>query len=81
MGCSGCAQVVGKSLPRPPVEVGLLPHWLLVDGVQPAIPENAALDRSRPRKRARATTAGMVHARVSSNIFFCHSAFITFSLF
>ncbi len=50
-------QVIGTSLPRAPVEVGLLPHWLLVNGVQPAIPENAALDRVRPKKRPR-TIAG-----------------------
>ena len=46
-------QVIGKSLPRLPIEVGLLPHWLVVDGVQPQIPENAALERPRARKRAR----------------------------
>lgn len=46
-------QVIGKSLPRPPIEVGLLPHWLAVDGVQPTIPENAPWERPRARKRQR----------------------------
>lgn len=49
--------MVGKSLPRAPLEVGLLPHWLVVDGVQPAIPENAPLERPRPRKRLRSSSA------------------------
>lgn len=51
-------QMIGGALPRAPVEVGLLPHWLVVDGVQPAIPENTAVDSlGRRRKRLR---TGMV---------------------
>jgi hypothetical protein len=33
------------------VEVGVVPHWLAVNGVQPAIPENAALEPPRPKRR------------------------------
>lgn len=51
-------KVIGGPLPRAPVEVGLLPHWLVVDGVQPAIPENAAVDSlGRRRKRLRTGAA------------------------
>jgi len=35
-----CDGVVYERLPRAPVEVGVLPHWLLVDGVRPNTPEN-----------------------------------------
>ena len=34
-------QLVDEPLPRPPIEVGLLPHWLFINGVQPVVPENA----------------------------------------
>ncbi len=57
----GRAQVVGAPLPRCPFEVGVVPHWLAVDGVQPAIPENAPLDRPRS-KRARAAAGPAVAA-------------------
>lgn len=46
------AQVIGAPLPKCPIQVGVVPHWLAVDGVQPAIPENAPLERPRS-KRAR----------------------------
>ena len=41
-----------SQLPKCPVEVGVVPHWLAIDGIQPAIPENTPLERSRV-KRAR----------------------------
>ena len=37
-GC--CLQVLTAELPRAPVSVTVTPHWLAVEGVQPAIPEN-----------------------------------------
>ena len=37
-----------QPLPKVPVEVGVIPHWLAIEGVQPAIPENAAI---QPAKR------------------------------
>ncbi len=45
-------QAVTSQLPKCPVEVGVVPHWLAIDGIQPAIPENMPLERSRV-KRAR----------------------------
>jgi hypothetical protein len=35
----------------------VLPHWLVVDGIQPAIPENAPLERPHARKRPRKAPA------------------------
>eukprot|EP00983_Pelagomonas_calceolata_P134419 1162060-Pelagomonas_calceolata.AAC.12 len=46
-------QLVDAPLARPPVEVGVMPHWLFINGVQPAIPENAPLERPSA-KRAKA---------------------------
>lgn len=37
-----------EPLPKPPLEVGVTPHWLAVDGVQPATAENAQ-PRAVPR--------------------------------
>jgi hypothetical protein len=31
--------------------VRVRPHWLIIDGVQPNIPENTAVDAPRPNKR------------------------------
>jgi hypothetical protein len=50
-------------LTRPPVEVGVMPHWLFINGVQPAIPENAPLKRAAP-KRAKAPAAASAAAGV-----------------
>lgn len=33
-------ELLTKKLPKPPIEVNLVPHWLAIEGVQPAIPEN-----------------------------------------
>ena len=32
--------VLAAKLPRPPIAVNVVPHWLAVEGVQPLIPEN-----------------------------------------
>eukprot|EP00873_Tetraselmis_striata_P024590 jgi/Tetstr1/444854/TSEL_032696.t1 len=48
-------QVIEAPLPKVPVDIGVMTHWLVVDGVQPAIPENAPLERpalKRPREEA-----------------------------
>ncbi|KAK9812091.1 hypothetical protein WJX73_005731 [Symbiochloris irregularis] len=50
-------QVIEQPLPKCPVEVGVNAHWLAVDGVQPAIPENAAVGPPPSRKR-KATEGG-----------------------
>lgn len=36
-------------LPRPPVEVAVVPHWLAIDGRQPVIPENSPVPPPVPR--------------------------------
>lgn len=36
-----CDDLIYEPLPQPPVEVGVLVHWFLVNGVKPRIPENA----------------------------------------
>ena len=33
-------ELLAARLPKPPIEVNLVPHWLAVEGVQPMIPEN-----------------------------------------
>ncbi|ACO64704.1 predicted protein, partial [Micromonas commoda] len=42
--------ILAAKLPRPPIAVNVVPHWLAVEGVQPLIPENPAprpeLDRT-----------------------------------
>lgn len=43
--------VLAARLPRPPVAVNVVPHWLAVDGVQPVIPENPNPLTSRDAKR------------------------------
>lgn len=51
-------KLITRPLPRAPVEVGIVPHWLVVDGVQPAIPENAAIGSlNRRHKRLRTGAA------------------------
>lgn len=44
-------QLIDEPLPPCPVEVTVVPHWLAINGVQPAVPENAAA--GRPPKRAK----------------------------
>lgn len=43
-------QAVDQPLPKVPVEVGVIPHWLAIEGVQPAIPENAAIQPRRAKR-------------------------------
>jgi transcription initiation factor TFIID subunit 6 len=53
-------QLVDTPLPRAPVEVGVTPHWLLINGVQPAIPENAPIARPQARRSKAAATGAMI---------------------
>lgn len=46
-------QELDKKLPKCPVEVGTFPHWLIINGKQPAIPENAVIDRRQPPAKRR----------------------------
>ena len=60
MGC----QAVDQPLPKVPVEVGVIPHWLAIDGLQPAIPENEAIQPRRIRRpRADAPPAATAKAK------------------
>ena len=47
-----CDDLIYEPLPKPPVEVGVLVHWFLVEGVKPRTPENAVprqlLELTRP---------------------------------
>ncbi len=54
-------QVIDRPLPKCPVEVGVLAHWLAIEGVQPAIPENAPLHPRKP-KRQRTAPSGPASA-------------------
>jgi len=59
--------ILATKLPKPPVAVNVVPHWLAVEGVQPLIPENPppradrslrpALDASRRVQQFRAPVA------------------------
>lgn len=49
--------VLAAKLPRPPVAVNVVPHWLAVEGVQPVIPENPNPHTERA-ERARAAGSG-----------------------
>lgn len=43
-------QAVDAPLPKVPTEVAVIPHWLAIEGVQPAIPENAAIQPRRAKR-------------------------------
>ncbi|GAX80021.1 hypothetical protein CEUSTIGMA_g7460.t1 [Chlamydomonas eustigma] len=49
-------KLLEQPLPRPPVEVGLMPHWLFINGIQPIIPENAPLEKPVSRQPKRPAT-------------------------
>ena len=44
--------ILAAKLPRPPIAVNVVPHWLAVEGVQPLIPENPAPDPTSIEPRA-----------------------------
>ena len=50
-------QVVEAPLPQCPVDIGVMMHWLVVNGVQPSIPENAPLEPRKKKQRSRANQA------------------------
>lgn len=53
-----------QPLPKVPVDVGVIPHWLAIDGMQPAIPENEAIQpRKIKRPRADAPTPATAKAK------------------
>ena len=62
--------VLAAKLPRPPVAVNVVPHWLAVEGVQPVIPENPNPHTERapaaaPRRTRRARTSARPSRRTT----------------
>ncbi|KAL6770899.1 hypothetical protein ACKKBF_B33155 [Auxenochlorella protothecoides x Auxenochlorella symbiontica] len=58
------ASMLATPLPRPPVEVAVVPHWLAIDGRQPATPENAP--PAVPARRAAPAKAAPAAAQVGA---------------
>ena len=52
-----CADLVYEPLPAPPVEVGPLVHWFLVEGIKPRTPENAVPRQLLDKARSQVCTA------------------------
>ncbi len=46
-------QELERKLAKCPVEAGTFPHWLIINGKQPAIPENAIISRRQPPAKRR----------------------------
>lgn len=38
------SQVIETPLPKAPLDTAVVVHWLAIEGVQPAIPENVAME-------------------------------------
>ena len=49
------------------MEVGVIPHWLAIEGVQPGIPENAAI-QPRKAKRPKLAAAAKVNTAVGAKL-------------
>ena len=43
-------QVIEAPLPKPLLQVGVVPHWLAIDGVQPRIPENEVPEKPKAKR-------------------------------
>lgn len=55
LSCTWHLQLIDAPLPRPPVEIGVSPHWLFINGVQPTTAENAPLSRPTAKRAKTAT--------------------------
>ena len=42
--CVGVMQIIEAPLPKAPLDTAVVAHWLAIEGVQPAIPENPPID-------------------------------------
>lgn len=63
-------QVVEKPLPSVPCEVGVVPHWLAIEGVQPRISENEPIERPRAKRpRVESTTQKNSRRKLESGKF------------
>lgn len=40
----GAMQIIEAPLPKAPLDTAVVAHWLAIEGVQPAIPENPLID-------------------------------------
>ncbi len=40
----GSVQIIEAPLPKAPLDTAVVAHWLAIEGVQPAIPENPPVD-------------------------------------
>lgn len=40
----GNLQVIDAPLPKAPLDTAVVAHWLAIEGVQPAIPENSPVE-------------------------------------
>ena len=71
-------QGIAQPLVKCPVEIGMFPHWLAIEGRQPAIPENAPIERRRPAARrtrpaANAEAAGELSSTIAAVPISCSS--------
>jgi transcription initiation factor TFIID subunit 6 len=44
MPLSGVVQIIEAPLPKAPLDSAVVAHWLAIEGIQPAIPENPPVD-------------------------------------
>jgi transcription initiation factor TFIID subunit 6 len=42
--CTAATQIIQAPLPKAPLDTAVVTHWLAIEGVQPAIPENPPVD-------------------------------------
>ena len=65
-------QAVDAPLPKVPTDVAVISHWLAIEGVQPSIPENAAIQPRRAKRpkvdlaQAKGRAAGAQAAEANS---------------
>ena len=60
-------QAIDQPLPKVPADVGIVLHWIAIDGVQPAIPENAAI-QPRAAKRPRLDPAAVARNKSATGV-------------
>lgn len=53
-------QVIEAPLPKAPLDTAVVGHWLAIEGVQPAIPENPPLEGINPSSSTLLSHASMM---------------------